>query len=146
MKILVTGTDGYIGVLLAPSLRDRGHEVVGLDTGFYRDGCLYDLSHALPTAIHQDTRRVTVEDLAGFDAVVHLAELCNDPLGELNPELTYRVNPAGTGPKPSALRTRSPRSRSRPAPERSRSSLTPAAPAPSPPKACRLGRRPSGAG
>jgi nucleoside-diphosphate-sugar epimerase len=92
MKILVTGTDGYIGAQLAPYLRDRGHQVTGLDTGFYRDGWLYDPPCSLPTSILKDTRQIALDDLHGFDAVVHLAELSNDPLGQLNPALTFRIN------------------------------------------------------
>jgi nucleoside-diphosphate-sugar epimerase len=97
MKVLVTGTDGYIGVVLAPVLRERGHEVVGLDTGLYRDGWLYDPDvGGLPPCVTQDIRRLTVHDLRGFDAVVHLAELSNDPLGQHNPQVTYDINHRGT--------------------------------------------------
>jgi nucleoside-diphosphate-sugar epimerase len=92
MRILVTGTDGYIGALLAPLLRDRGHDVYGLDTGFYRDGCLYAASGAGVTTTRKDVRHATLDDVRGFEAVVHLAELSNDPLGQLNPALTRRIN------------------------------------------------------
>lgn len=99
MKVLVTGVEGYIGVLLAPILMARGHDVVGLDTGFYRDGWLYSDSRRLnifPRLINKDLRRVTESDLDGFDAVVHLAELSNDPLGQNNPENTFDINHKGS--------------------------------------------------
>jgi nucleoside-diphosphate-sugar epimerase len=96
MRVLVTGTEGYIGIMLAPFLMDRGHEVVGLDTGFYRAGWLYNGLGRSPTTIYKDIRAVTAEDLAGFDAVVHLAELSNDPLGQLNPNITYDINHMGS--------------------------------------------------
>jgi nucleoside-diphosphate-sugar epimerase len=92
MKVLVTGTDGYIGVLLAPLLSNRGHDVIGLDTGFYREGCLYDAGAPNLTSIRRDVRRISEADLRGVEAVVHLAELSNDPLGQLNPALTFRIN------------------------------------------------------
>ena len=92
MKVLLTGTDGYIGVMMAPYLAERGHDVTGLDTGFYRDGWLYDAAVPVMTELRKDIRHVEAADLRGFDAVVHLAELSNDPLGQLNPEITYRIN------------------------------------------------------
>ena len=98
MKVLVTGVEGYLGALLAPSLVERGHEVVGLDTGFYRDGWLYsdrDL-RSFPVSLNKDTRQVTEGDLKGFDAVVHLAELSNDPLGQVNPDETFQINHEGS--------------------------------------------------
>lgn len=97
MKILVTGIDGYIGSVLAPYLMQRGHAVTGLDTGFYRDGWLYDpRSERFAACINKDLREITEDDLAGFDSVVHLAELSNDPLGQHNPQLTYAINHLGT--------------------------------------------------
>jgi nucleoside-diphosphate-sugar epimerase len=83
--------------MLAPLLIERGHTVVGLDTGFYRDGWLYNarVCH-LPPTLNKDLRHITVEDLHGFQAVVHLAELSNDPLGELNPDITYKINHQGS--------------------------------------------------
>lgn len=99
MKLFVTGTEGYIGTRLAPLLIADGHEVVGLDTGYYRDGNLFNsprLFARQPAQICKDIRNITAADLEGFDAVVHLAELSNDPLGENNPELTFRINHAGS--------------------------------------------------
>ncbi len=96
MRVLVTGTDGYIGVLLAPLLMERGHQVVGLDTGYYRDGWLYHHGLGAPRTIDKDLRRVTEDDLRGFDAVVHMAELSNDPLGQHRPELTFEINHQGS--------------------------------------------------
>jgi nucleoside-diphosphate-sugar epimerase len=97
MKVLVTGTDGYIGSLLGPLLLERGHDVVGLDTGFYRDAWLCQAGiRRSPATVSADIRGLGDAVLRGFTAVVHLAELSNDPLGELNPEVTYQVNHAGS--------------------------------------------------
>jgi nucleoside-diphosphate-sugar epimerase len=99
MKLFVTGVDGYIGSVLAPYLQRAGHEVVGLDTGYYRDGWLYsDPSErpVLPPVINKDLRDITPDDLEGFDAVVHLAELSNDPLGQNKPEITFKINHEGS--------------------------------------------------
>ena len=96
MKVLMTGTDGYIGCVMAPLLQSRGHEVVGLDTGFYTDGWLYDGAKRLEKTIKKDIRHITEKDLEGFDAVAHLAELSNDPLGQLNPDITYKINHVGS--------------------------------------------------
>ncbi len=95
MKLLVTGVEGYIGCLLAPFLQARGHELVGYDTGFYRDGWLFSdraLVPGFPCTVNRDIRHIEPADLEGVDAVVHMAELSNDPLGENDPELTYRIN------------------------------------------------------
>ena len=91
MKVLVTGHHGYIGSVTVPELQRAGHEVVGLDTFFYRGCDLWD-EGTPPASLHRDVRDVTVDDLRGFDAVVHLAALSNDPLGDLDAELTREVN------------------------------------------------------
>jgi len=99
MKILITGTEGYIGARMAPILAGRGFDVTGLDTGFYRDGCLYLDPVGMPTApptIFKDLRAVEPKDFEGFDAVVHLAELSNDPLGANRPEITFKINHEGS--------------------------------------------------
>lgn len=99
MRILVTGTEGYIGARLAPKLMARGHEVVGLDTGFYKDGTLYIDTKGMPCAprtVYKDLRNITSDDLRGFDAIIHLAELSNDPLGQNRPEITYKINHEGS--------------------------------------------------
>ena len=97
MTVLVTGVEGYIGSLLAPLLLERGHDVVGLDTGFYREGRLYNHAPArFPATVNKDIRCVTEEDLRGFEAIVHLAELSNDPLGQFSPSVTYEINHLGT--------------------------------------------------
>jgi nucleoside-diphosphate-sugar epimerase len=98
LRVLVTGTDGYIGCLLAQLLADEGHDVVGLDTGYYRDGWLYSssLSGLQPATVMQDLRQVRIETLRSFDAVIHLAELSNDPLGENKPEITRQINHEGS--------------------------------------------------
>ncbi len=99
MKILVTGTEGYIGSRLAPWLQAHGHEVHGLDAGFYRDGCLYLDPLGLPVGpqtVYKDLRTVTAADFQGFDAVIHLAELSNDPLGQNRPEITFKINHEGS--------------------------------------------------
>ena len=76
---------------MAPVLTGAGHEVVGLDSGLFEDCTLGRIQAAVPT-IHMDIRDVQVDDLRGFDAVIHLAGLSNDPLGDLNPDLTYDIN------------------------------------------------------
>lgn len=99
MKILVTGTEGYIGSRLAPYLVARGHDVTGLDAGFYRDGCLYLDPIALPTlpkTTLKDLRAVEPADFANYDAVIHLAELSNDPLGQNRPDVTFKINHEGS--------------------------------------------------
>lgn len=96
MKILVTGTEGYLGALLVPQLLSRGHEVTGVDVGFYADGHLYHAEADQVKTLVKDIRRLTSEDLVGHDAVVHMAELSNDPTGELAPHITYEINHKGS--------------------------------------------------
>ena len=91
MRVLVTGHDGYIGTVLVPLFQNAGHEVVGLDSGLFSD-CVFGQDVPAVTAQKKDIRDVTVEDLEGFDAVVHLAAISNDPLGDLNPQCTYEIN------------------------------------------------------
>ena len=96
MKIFVTGTEGYIGRILMSFLEKRDHEVTGFDTGFYIEQPFYDLPAPHGRQIRGDIRRLAPRDLEGFDAVVHLAELSNDPLGQLNPDITYAINHRGS--------------------------------------------------
>jgi nucleoside-diphosphate-sugar epimerase len=95
MKVLITGADGYIGAVLGRLLQDSGHDVAGLDAGFYRNGTLYDDRRRLPM-LTKDIRQVDAADVVDFDAVVHLAELSNDPLGEHDQRLTYDINHRGS--------------------------------------------------
>ena len=97
MRVLVTGHEGYLGSVLVPRLVDAGHEVVGLDTGLFADGTIGPVPADVP-ALRVDLRDVTEDHLAEVapDAVMHLAALCNDPLGDLDPELTYDVNHRST--------------------------------------------------
>ncbi len=96
MKILVTGTEGYLGSLLAPILMNRGHELLAIDTGFYKSGWLYNGSPLTPRTLNKDIRHIASDDLAGVEAVVHMAELSNDPTGELAPNITYEINHKGS--------------------------------------------------
>lgn len=91
MRILVTGHKGYIGTVMVPMLIANGYEVVGLDSDLYEQCTFGDGILDIP-AIKKDLRDVETTDLIGFDAVLHLAGLSNDPLGDLNPTLTYEIN------------------------------------------------------
>ena len=92
MRVLVTGHNGYIGTVLVPMLLEGRHEVVGLDSDLFVE-CTFGEEPAYEiTEIHKDVRDVEAEDLEGFDAIMHLAGLSNDPLGDLNPGLTYEIN------------------------------------------------------
>jgi nucleoside-diphosphate-sugar epimerase len=91
MRVLVTGHQGYLGTVMVPVLRDAGHDVIGLDSGFFAD-CVLGAEPHDPTGIRVDLRDAALEHLLGFDAVIHLAALSNDPLGGLAPEITYDIN------------------------------------------------------
>ncbi|MCP3919692.1 MAG: NAD(P)-dependent oxidoreductase [bacterium] len=91
MKVLVTGHDGYIGCVLVPMLQERGHEVVGFDSGLFQ-GCEFDDPLSQCETIRADVRDVNASQLHGLDAIIHLAGISNDPLGDLNPDCTYDIN------------------------------------------------------
>lgn len=91
MRVLVTGHQGYLGTVMVPILRAAGHEITGLDSGFFAD-CVLGPFPEDPPSIRGDLRDITADQLRGFDAIVHLAALSNDPLGALAPELTYEIN------------------------------------------------------
>lgn len=92
MKVLITGVDGYIGTHMAQVLMDKGHDVTGIDAGFYKEAWLYNGVKHFPKVIYKDTRNITQKDLVGFDAVISLADLSNDPLGNQDPENTFAIN------------------------------------------------------
>ena len=92
MRVLLTGHQGYLGTVMAPILAAAGHEVTGLDSGLFAGCVLGSLDAPEPPGLAVDLRDVTVEQLQGFDAVVHMAALSNDPLGSLAPEITYDIN------------------------------------------------------
>ncbi|MDZ7289976.1 MAG: SDR family oxidoreductase [candidate division KSB1 bacterium] len=95
MRVLITGHNGYIGTVMAPMLQAAGHEVVGLDSDLYRL-CTFGAEVPQIPSRQMDIREVQLADLKNFDAVVHLAGLSNDPLGDLNPALTYEINHAAS--------------------------------------------------
>ena len=96
MRVLVTGTEGYLGSLLTPELVRRGHKVTGLDTGFYKDRMLYCNGAITALTLAKDIRQVEPADLNEVDAVVHMAELSNDPAGQLAPHITSEINHQGS--------------------------------------------------
>lgn len=93
MRILVTGHKGYIGTVMVPMLLGAGHEVMGVDSDLFQQCTFCPGMHDVPE-MRLDLRDLQATHLEGFDAVVHLAALSNDPLGDLNPEITYRINHA----------------------------------------------------
>jgi nucleoside-diphosphate-sugar epimerase len=103
MKVLLTGHAGYIGTVLAPMLLARGHDVVGCDTDLFRR-CTYGADPLALPNLGLDVRDLRTRHLAGFDAIIHLAGLSNDPLGDLDPQLTIAVNAAASFALASAAR------------------------------------------
>lgn len=95
MRVLVTGHDGYIGTVIVPMFQEAGHDVVGLDS-FLFHGCIFGEETGPVRKICKDLRDLSPSDLESFDAVVHLAGISNDPLGDLNPECTYDINHAAS--------------------------------------------------
>ena len=95
MNVLVTGDRGYIGTVMVPMLIAAGHHVVGLDSDLF-ESCTFGETMPEIRTIRKDIREVTPDDFEGIDAVIHLAGLSNDPLGDFQPELTYEINHLGT--------------------------------------------------
>jgi nucleoside-diphosphate-sugar epimerase len=91
LRVLITGHNGYIGSVLVPWLQDAGHDVAGLDLDLFAPCVMGDLAPEV-SSVRKDVRDVEADDFLGFDAVVHLAAVCNDPLGNLNPRATYDIN------------------------------------------------------
>ncbi|AKG23279.1 NAD-dependent epimerase/dehydratase family protein [Calothrix sp. 336/3] len=96
MKVLITGTEGYLGSLLPSLFIERGHEVIGVDTGYYKVGWLYNGTEVTAKTLNKDIRHISSEDLQGVEAIVHMAELSNDPAGQLAPNITYDINHKGS--------------------------------------------------
>jgi nucleoside-diphosphate-sugar epimerase len=91
MRVLLTGHAGYIGTVMSRILSQRGHDVFGLDSDLFVESTYGDAPVAIP-ARHKDVRDVVLDDVAGYDAIIHLAGLSNDPLGDINPNLTFEIN------------------------------------------------------
>lgn len=95
MRVLVTGHDGYLGTVLVPILVDAGFDVAGTDTYYFED-CTFGDGDVRVPSIRKDIRDLAIEDLRGFEAVIHLAALSNDPLGDINEDWTYDINHRAT--------------------------------------------------
>jgi nucleoside-diphosphate-sugar epimerase len=95
MRVLVTGTRGYIGVHLVDILKAEGHSVTGVDLDLF-EGCEFTPFVKADTELRQDFRKLTVDQLAGYDCVMHLAAISNDPMGDLDPNITYSINRKGS--------------------------------------------------
>jgi len=91
LRVLITGHNGYIGTVLVPMFKRAGHDVVGVDSDLFA-ACTFGSDPLEIESVQADVRDIEREDLVGFDAVVHLAAICNDPVGNLNPQVTYDVN------------------------------------------------------
>lgn len=91
-RVLVTGHDGYIGSVMVRALKDRDYDVVGLDCFYFNGDCSFIPDEAAVPVIRKDIRDVTIDDLVGVNVVIHLAALCNDPLGDLHADWTYKIN------------------------------------------------------
>jgi nucleoside-diphosphate-sugar epimerase len=96
VKVLVTGSEGYLGSLVVPVLQSEGHDVIGVDTAYYGTATLYGGPGRAAPTFREDIRKLTREHLVGVDAVVHMAELSNDPVGQLAPGVTYEINHLGS--------------------------------------------------
>src|SRR5664280_1153874 len=95
MRVLVTGSDGYIGTVLVPMFESAGHEVVRLDSYLFAE-CVFGDVPSPRSGWSVDVRAAGPEQLAGIEAIVHLAGISNDPLGDLDPEITYAINHRAT--------------------------------------------------
>jgi nucleoside-diphosphate-sugar epimerase len=91
LRVLVTGHNGYIGSVLVPMVQQAGHDVFGLDSDLFAS-CIFGRNGHEVDALRRDVRDIESDDLVGFDAVIHLAAVCNDPVGNLNPQTTYDIN------------------------------------------------------